>query len=252
MRRGLVRGLTPALQDTILARAIVRSFNKGQVVSLEETAAKGLFAVLEGHVRLVRDLGAGEEALLHVAEPGFWFGEFAVMTGRPTVVTALAHSPVRALVLSKTHFDQIVADEPRYYAEFARLAFERYEALLHVLSEAHGLSPESRLRRRLAAMARQRQQDQPSGDAPIIDVSQADLARMVGISRQTLNVLLGKLHELGLVDAGFRRIRVLDSARLLQDDLAAENQDARPDRPGTRGASSGTAAQQRDVPGGGL
>jgi DNA-binding Lrp family transcriptional regulator len=46
-------------------------------------------------------------------------------------------------------------------------------------------------------------------------VSQADLARMVGVSRQTLNALLGRLSKAGLIEVGFRRIRVRDAARLV-------------------------------------
>jgi DNA-binding transcriptional ArsR family regulator len=46
-------------------------------------------------------------------------------------------------------------------------------------------------------------------------VSQSDLARMIGVSRQTLNALLAKLGQAGLIDVGFRSIRVLDAARLV-------------------------------------
>jgi CRP-like cAMP-binding protein len=241
-------GLSPALQELILQRSLVRRFDKGQVISLEDTVPKGLFALLEGHVHLVRDLGAGEEGLMHVGEPGFWFGEFGVLTGRPTLVTAIAHSPVRALVLSKAQVDHILGEEPRYYAEFARLAFERYEALLRVFVEVHGLSPEARLRRRLAAMAKQRQQDRPSADPQVLDVSQGDLARMVGISRQTLNVVLGRLQEQGLVEVGFRRIRVIDAARLADVEPVeqAPSHEAEKPRAGRSGESAGAGTRQTD------
>ena len=214
-------GLPPALQELILSRSIVRKFAKGQVISLEDSQAKGLYAVLEGDVHLVREV-TGEEALLHVAEPGFWFGEFAVLAGQPTIVTAVAHSPVRALMLPKAQFDRIIEEDPRHYQAFAKLAFDRYAALIRVFIGVPGLSPEARLRRRLAEMVRQRQQDRPSAAPVSLAVSQGDLARMVGVSRQTLNAILGKLHEKKLIEVTFRRIRVLDPVRLADSDAPVD------------------------------
>jgi hypothetical protein len=44
---------------------------------------------------------------------------------------------------------------------------------------------------------------------------QAELERIVGVSRQTLNVLLAGLRDEGLVEIGFRSLRIPDPARLL-------------------------------------
>ncbi len=38
--------------------SVVRSYEKGQVISLEDSPPKGLFVVLEGRVRVVRALPA--------------------------------------------------------------------------------------------------------------------------------------------------------------------------------------------------
>jgi CRP-like cAMP-binding protein len=206
--------LAPALQDLILSRSIVRKYAKGQVISVEESPPDFLFAVLEGTVYAVRDVGGGEESLIHVGEPGFWYGAAHLLTGSPTVATLLAHTPVRALILSKAQFDRILAEDPRHYAAFAKLALDRYRVLVSMLAELRDLAPEARLRGRLASLAKLRMQDRRHAGAVSLAVSQADLARMVGVSRQTLNALLGRLSRAGLIEVGFRRIRVLDAARL--------------------------------------
>lgn len=207
-------GLPAPLQQLILSRSVVRKFAKGQVISVEESVPDALFAVLEGLVYFVREVGSGEEALIHVGEPGFWFGALHVLTSNPTVATALAHTPVRALILSKAQVDRILAEDPRYYEGFARLALDRYGVLIRWFAEVRDLAPEARVRGRLASMAQLRRQDRPESGAVSLAVSQADLARMAGISRQTLNAILGRLHQAGLIEVGFRRIRVLDAARL--------------------------------------
>lgn len=206
--------LAAPLQDLILSRSTVRKFAKGQVISVEESPPDFLLAVLEGTVYVVRDVGGGEEALIHVGEPGFWYGAVYLLTGSPTVATLLAHTPVRALILSKAQFDRILAEDPRHYPAFARLALDRYRVVVGMLAELRELAPEARLRGRLVALAKLRMQDRRHSGAVSLAVSQADLARMVGVSRQTLNVLLGRLSKTGLIEVGFRRIRVLDAARL--------------------------------------
>jgi CRP-like cAMP-binding protein len=208
-------GLSGPLQELILSRSIVRKYAKGQVISVEESPPDFLFAVLEGTVYVVRDVGGGEESLIHVGEPGFWYGAVYLLTGSPTVATVLAHTPVRALILSKAQFDRILAEEPRHYAAFAKLALDRYRVLVTMLAELRELAPEARLRGRLFSLAKLRMQDRRHTGAVSLAVSQADLARMVGVSRQTLNALLGRLSKAGLIEIGFRRIRVRDAARLV-------------------------------------
>ena len=214
-------GLPGALQGLILDRSVVRKYAKGQVISLEGCGSKGLFAVLDGMVHAVRQVGDGEESLMHVCEPGFWFAEYALLSGKATLITFLAQTPAKMLQLPKAHFDRIVAEEPRYYEPFARLALDRYADLVRVFAEVRDLAPEARLRGRLAVMAQMRMKERPLTGAVSLAVSQADLARMIGVSRQTLNALLSKLHQTGLIEVGFRCIRVLDAACLVDPDAEA-------------------------------
>jgi CRP-like cAMP-binding protein len=226
--------LSAPLQELILSRSIVRKYAKGQVISVEESPPDFLLAVLEGSVYVVRDVGGGEESLIHVGEPGFWYGAVHLLTGSPTVATLLAHTPVRALILSKAQFDRILAEDPRHYPAFAKLALDRYRVLVSMFAELRELAPEARLRGRLASLAKLRMQDRRHAGAVSLAVSQADLARMVGVSRQTLNALLGRLSGAGLIEVGFRRIRVLDAARLVDPNaLPADARRAAKDTRGT-------------------
>jgi CRP-like cAMP-binding protein len=208
-------GLPKALQDRILSRAVVRSFAKGQIVQLEERESAGLIAVLEGQVSVLRHVSDDEPALIHVGGPGFWFGEVGVLLGEPTLVTAVAQRPLRALILSKGEFDRIIADEPRHYAAFARIALERYGILLRYLAETLRLSPDFRLRLRLADLADiRRSQTSAAGQAVELDLSQSELAGLIGLSRQKLSGRLRRLRDEGWVELGPRRIRVLNPSGL--------------------------------------
>jgi CRP/FNR family transcriptional regulator, cyclic AMP receptor protein len=203
-----------ALRELVIARSRVRTYTKGQLLSIEGSPPKGLFAVLEGQVHVVATLASGDEALVHVGEPGIWLGEFGVLTGAKTIATFIAQSKVRALFFPATQFDLIVDEEPRYYRHFANLVYERYAALLRAFVEVQEVTPDVRLRRRLSVMAQLQQSDRATAGPISLGVTQAELSRMIGVSRQTLNTLLGSLQQQGLIELGFRRITVLDPNRL--------------------------------------
>lgn len=211
---GWFGSLPPELQRLILQESALRTYRKGQVIVREGEPTRGMFAVLEGRIRGVRAVGDGGEVLIHVGEPGFWFGYYSLFHRRPSVGSIVADTPVRALHLPAARFERIVADEPRYYRAFADLALEHYAMLYKYVVDGPGLRPEDRLRVRLADIAAVHRRDRPAHGPVSVNVSQSDLASMLGVSRQTLSALLGGLQARGLIEVGFRSIRVLDEGRL--------------------------------------
>lgn len=210
--------LPAALQDEILDGAVIHRHRRGAILSRENSPPQALCALLEGQLhffgRIGNGDGDGDHGLLHVGEPGLWFGEYAVLTDQPTILSVVAKSAVRVLELPKAQFDRIVNGNPLYYRHFARLALDRYAWLIKSCIELSELGPEQRLRRRLATMARLRVQERSDAVVPTLGVAQGELARMIGVSRQTLNGLLQRLAGEGLVELGFRRICIPDPGAL--------------------------------------
>jgi len=76
------------------------------------------------------------------------------------------------------------------------------------LGETHGLSPEDWLLLRLTDLAAARRREGEATQATELPASQADLATLVGVSRQTLNTPLARVERRGLIELGYRMIRV--------------------------------------------
>ena len=49
----------------------------------------------------------------------------------------------------------------------------------------------------------------------VVPVTQADLAEMCGLSRPTVQQVLASLERRGLIKAGYRKIEIIDLARLI-------------------------------------
>lgn len=201
--------LPPALQQSILQRAMVRSYGAGEFLIREGEPAVGLFALLHGRTRHVRSVCDGEEVLLHIGEPGLWFGEYPLLTGKPSIGSVIADTDSRVLFLPAREFERIIEAEPRYLRPFAVLIAERFAFAYRYLAQAHGLSPEEFLHARLKGVVAMQRIDQPSNGPADVSLSQEALANMIGVSRQTLNVLLRRLEARGLVEVGYRKIRLL-------------------------------------------
>lgn len=202
-------GLPHELQERILEEATIRSYRRGHYVVREGARPRAMHAVLSGRVRVTRCVGPQrDEVLIYVGEPGFWFGDYAVFARANSIGSIVADSAVRTLSLSVAAFERIIEDEPAYYRLFAELLFERYAELFRYLGEAHGLTSADWLRTRLVDLARQMRRDNPAAEAGQIVASQVELARMMGLSRQTLVSLLRQLEAHGVIEVGFRRIRV--------------------------------------------
>ena len=89
-------------------------------VTTEETLAYGtrlfqygdpgdkLYIILEGKVRISREVGGMGEEALAVLGPGEVFGEMALLDESPRSAGALAHERCRLLVITKDAFDDLL------------------------------------------------------------------------------------------------------------------------------------------------
>jgi CRP-like cAMP-binding protein len=209
------QSLPQDLQQRILRGSRIRSFARGEVIALEGAPPSALSAVLEGEVKLVRQARHGDESLLWIAEPGTWFGEYAVLADERILVTAIAKTPTRLLVLPKAELDRIINDEPLYFRHFAMLAIGRISKYVMAYIHANSLEPEARLRGQLFVLS-QLKIDELGARPPVeLPYSQAELASLIGASRQTVNQVLQALVAKGLVEARFKHISVLAPNEML-------------------------------------
>jgi CRP-like cAMP-binding protein len=214
-RDAWLASLPGALRERVLSHATVRSYASGQAIDTRSDSASGLAAVLEGHVSLLRHAKGEAPLLVHVAGPGCWIGEPALSAAAAPLLSAHARDRVRVLLLTGSACARIAAGDPRFATACASLVLERYRFLLRLLDETIHLSPDQRLRRRLVELADAcRERGARDGAAVQLDLSQSELAGIIGLSRQRLNAQLRKLEDEGWLELGSRRIHVLHPARL--------------------------------------
>jgi CRP/FNR family transcriptional regulator, cyclic AMP receptor protein len=104
----LFSGLKPAALELIAKVAVEETHALGTKIFQHGDAGDKLYLILEGKVRISREVpGMGEEALA-VLGPGQMFGEMALLDESPRSADARVHERCRVLALPKDGFDDLL------------------------------------------------------------------------------------------------------------------------------------------------
>jgi CRP/FNR family cyclic AMP-dependent transcriptional regulator len=104
----LFEGLTPAALELISRIATEESHALGTKVFQHGDAGDKLYVIIEGKIRISREVpGMGEEALA-VLGPGSVFGEMALLDDAPRSADARVHERCRILALPKDAFEDLL------------------------------------------------------------------------------------------------------------------------------------------------
>jgi CRP/FNR family transcriptional regulator, cyclic AMP receptor protein len=191
----------------LLEEATVRSLAAGARIYGAGDPPGGLWAVVEGQVQLKGYPAVGLELPLPAFGPGTWFGETSTLDGLPRQTDAAAVETSRVLHVSEAAVARAAATAPALYRDLGALASLRQRMALafYALSAAHPVGD------RLALILAGLSQDGRSA----VRMRQEDLARLVGVSRQTLNRHLRALERCGIVQLAYAEITILELSCLL-------------------------------------
>ena len=161
-----------------------------------------MLALVEGRVMVTKVTASGDEMIMAIGDPGEILGDMTVMDQAPrsATVTALTRCTVR--VLSSEQFAELirrhgVADQ------VARHAFARIRAVELIRFEMGTLSVAQRL---ACALVRLTAGSTDDG----IELSQDQLARLIGASRNAVVAALASLRARGIITTSRRRLVVCD------------------------------------------
>ena len=204
--------LPGSLQDSLLTAARVRQLGSGQRLFQRGDPPCGLYAVLEGSVRIGAVSEQGKEALLSVVEAPHWFGEISLFDGQPRTHDAFAAGPCTLLHVPQNALLALLDEQPIHWRQLALLMSQKLR-LTFINLEQLSLRPASaRLAHRLVMIA----QGYGEIDPPrrVLQLPQEQLASMLSLSRQTTNQLLNDLQAQGIVNLKYGEIEIVDAERL--------------------------------------
>lgn len=198
---------TPLTADDIAAlRRVGETFAMapgGQLFGEGEPAV-AVFLVEQGEVEIFRGHGTARRVVAS-AGPGTVLGDTVVFADTKHIASARVVRPVRGLRFERSRLFPELAVNPGIMLRWLVAAMRRGE---ETQRRVFGLMHKTVLAQ-VADILLEEQQRQPN-----VNLSQATIGRLLGVSRQSVNEALGRLRQQGVVDTGYRLIRILDRDRL--------------------------------------
>ncbi|MEW5885915.1 MAG: Crp/Fnr family transcriptional regulator [Pseudomonadota bacterium] len=169
------------------------------------------FGLVEGLLKMSNDDSLGPIMTFAGLAPGGWFGEGTALKREPYRynVQALRKSLVAGLPVETFHW---LLDHSIGFNRFVMCQLNERLGQFIAAREIDRLNePEVRVARSVANLFH------PGlfpGVGQMLRITQQELAYLVGLSRQRVNLALSALHQQGLIEVGYGGLRVLDLARL--------------------------------------
>jgi len=213
--------LFSSLTDTELSvlgdELLELDYAKGEVVHRQGDAADRVFLIGEGYVKQTVASSGGAGLIVEIAGPGGVFGQLAAISRRPQGSSARTLSPCKVFALGAPIVRALAARRPAFAIRLLELAAEQVWAAHRNSQELVSLDAEARLARRLLALV---QSHPMRGGRPElgldVQLSQEDLAQMIGVTRSSANRLLASFGERGWLNWNQGRPRLLDLGALSQ------------------------------------
>jgi len=126
----LFEGLEPDLLKQIRKQVDVLQFKSGEVVFHEGDPGDSLYLVGEGSVKISKEDRAGREQVLDYIKPGNFFGEMALLEGKPRSAMATAAEPTLLGAVKEETFQHLLELAPsRLHMNFLRSISERLRSV---------------------------------------------------------------------------------------------------------------------------
>jgi CRP-like cAMP-binding protein len=209
------RQLTPELRRRIIEETSFREIPTGGFVCRRGDAAEHWLGVIEGLVKVYSETRQGKSTTFIGVPAGGWFGEGALLKNERRLYDGVALRPSTVAYVPRKTF-VLLLDSSVAFNRFLLVQLnERLGQFVAMIEHDRLLGAEARLATELAALFNPYLYP---GNRKTLPISQEELARLVGLSRQRVNKALKRLEEARLVRLDYRGLTVMDLERLKRFD----------------------------------
>jgi CRP/FNR family transcriptional regulator, cyclic AMP receptor protein len=188
--------------------------SKGKVLFREGQEGDRLYVVVQGKIKLGTTSGDGRENLLGIFGPGQMFGELSLFDPKPRTATATAVTDSRLVSLAYDAVIGLVTSHPQTSLEVLRRLAQRLRESNEIVSDLVFDDVPGRVAKQIMNLGERFGTLKDDGLHVNHDLTQEELAHLVGASRETVNKSLADFAARGWVKLQPRGVLVTDVERL--------------------------------------
>ena len=190
--------------------------SKGGILFKEGDSGEHVYVIVEGKLKLGTSSGDGRENLLSILGPGEMFGELSLFDPGPRTSAATAVTDAKLLSLSHEKLIPWLRENPDVSLQLlARLA-QRLRRTNEAVGDLVFSDVPGRVAKAIMDLGNRFGVQKDDGLHVNHDLTQEELAQLVGASRETVNKALADFAGRGWVRLEPRAVVVLDLERLLK------------------------------------
>ena len=201
----LMAALSDATRARLAKQGVPCTVEPGKLLFAKGDKGDALYVLLEGEVEVRTSTEAGKDVRIASLKPHSVIGEMAVLDGgvRSADICAIRRS--RFLRIGRDQAIAALESEPKALLKLIAELSKRLRHADAALEDAHTLDLGGRLAQRLLEEA---------GDGATITLTQTELARRIGASREKVNRKLHEWVDEGWINMGRAGIKLLARDRL--------------------------------------
>jgi len=213
-KAGLFQGVAPEDVEALGNQFEVIEAPRGTTLFQEGEPGDSLYIVLEGKVKLGRRSSDGRENLVAVMGPADQFGELSLFDPGPRTATAVVVTDARLARLPKQALQTWVQERPQIAIQLLHVIARRLRRTNIMLADLIFVDVPGRVAKQLLLLA-QKFGSVDSGQLRVThDLTQEELAQLVGASRETVNKALADFASRGWLRLEGKSVVILDRERL--------------------------------------
>jgi CRP/FNR family transcriptional regulator len=199
-----------SLRESMAAQIV----KKGQILFQEGKAGDRLYLVKSGKIKLSHASGDGRESVLMVLGPGDMFGELSLFDPGPRTSTAIAVTDSEVLGLGNTDLKPWLEGRPEVAQALLQALAHRLRRNSEIMSDLVFADVPGRVAKALLELGEKFGVKSSTGISVHHDLTQEELAQLVGASRETVNKALADFASRGWIKLETRSVDLLDLERL--------------------------------------
>jgi CRP/FNR family cyclic AMP-dependent transcriptional regulator len=199
-----------ALRASMTEKRVPRS----GIIFSEGEPGDRMYVVLDGKVKLGQTSPDGRESLLAVLGPGEVFGELSLFDPGPRTATATAITDTVVVGLGHGDLRPWLTGRPEVAEALLQALAQRLRRTNEALADLVFSDVPGRVAKQLLDLADKFGQPGPDGVLVHHDLTQEELAQLVGASRETVNKALADFTQRGWIEVDQRQVLLIDMERL--------------------------------------
>jgi len=210
----LFRGLDDEAAEALSASMAEVRIRRGEVLFSEGAAGDRLYIVTEGKVKLGRSSADGRENLLAILGPGQMFGELSLFDPGPRSATVTAVTDCTMRSLSHDELGHWLDGRPEVARGLLTQLAGRLRRANDVVADLVFSDVPGRVAKALLDLSSRFGRAADDGVHVNHDLTQEELAQLVGASRETVNKALADFASRGWLRLEARSVVLMDVERL--------------------------------------